>query len=441
VFIGIDDTDSAITGMCTTYLALEIVKAFPELDVIGYPRLIRLNPMVPWKTRGNGAVSLQLGIGGKESFPVGQFDNEIIYGHEKYIGEGDVSIHEARERLSRIVERWGQFSDEKTNPGFVITKERPDEELFWRAVREVIGVEDAISYLPEGSIYRGFKNGRGIIGSSASIAWNPAHDRTYEIIAYRSPERWGTEREIDEESVIEMDRKFPQTFNNYDYRNRHIAISPNSPGPVLFGIRGDSVEELIPAMRSIRGEEPDRWTIFLTNQATDQHIQEAEIGSIEPLSSYHTRGTVSSMPERIEGGHVIFTISDGDEIYCAAYEPTKEFRNTVSLLRPGDRIEVWGGVPEGKRNGRYTINLEKMKIVKTVEIKEKIANPLCPVCGKRMKSIGSGAGYRCVVCGRKAGEDEAEFRIVRGEERIKRGYYEVPVSAARHLSKPLKRMK
>ena len=58
-----------------------------------------------------------------------------------------------------------------------------------------------------------------------------------------------------------------------------------------------------------------------------------------------------------------------------------------------------------------------------------------------MKSIGSGAGYRCAICGRKAGDDEAEFRIVKGEERIKASYYEVPVCAARHLSMPLKRMK
>jgi tRNA(Ile2)-agmatinylcytidine synthase len=63
VYIGIDDTDSR-KGMCTTYLALELVKEFQnELDLIGYPRLVRLNPNIPWKTRGNGAVCVRLGTG------------------------------------------------------------------------------------------------------------------------------------------------------------------------------------------------------------------------------------------------------------------------------------------------------------------------------------------------------------------------------------------
>ncbi len=441
MFIGIDDTDSAVTGMCTTYLAAEIMLAFPELDVIGHPRLIRLNPMVPWKTRGNGAVSLELGKGEGERFPIAMINGRIIYGHEKKARNGNVSMKDAEERLTALIDKWGQMGDEKTNPGFVITEERPPEGLFWRAVWEVITVEDALSYLPEGSVYKGFKNGRGIIGSSASIAWNPKHDRTYEIIAYRSPERWGTERDIDEASVIEMDRRFPHTFNNYDYANRHIAISPNSPCPVLCGIRGDDRKELIPALEAIRGEEKDRWTLFISNQGTDQHILDAVIGDIKPFSSYHTHGTVSSRPERIEGGHIIVSMKDrGYEAYCAAYEPTKGFRNTVSLLRPGDEIEVWGGVSDAVRNGKLTINLEKIRVVGAADIVEKIANPLCPHCGKRMKSIGKGAGYRCSVCGGKAGEDEAKFRTVKGEERIATGYYEAPICAARHLSKPLKRM-
>ena len=53
--IGIDDTDS-LKGGCTTYMTTLLVKEFAEYDLIGYPRLVRLNPMIPIKTRGNGAV-------------------------------------------------------------------------------------------------------------------------------------------------------------------------------------------------------------------------------------------------------------------------------------------------------------------------------------------------------------------------------------------------
>src|SRR2546426_152784 len=63
LWIGVDDTDS-LRGMCTTFLAAELVHDLTEdRDLIGYPRLVRLNPTIPWKTRGNGAICLRFGRG------------------------------------------------------------------------------------------------------------------------------------------------------------------------------------------------------------------------------------------------------------------------------------------------------------------------------------------------------------------------------------------
>src|SRR5438309_11545202 len=57
--IGIDDTDSE-KGGCTTYTAAVL---FQELLGRGFkpsdfPWLVRLNPNIPWKTRGNGALAV-----------------------------------------------------------------------------------------------------------------------------------------------------------------------------------------------------------------------------------------------------------------------------------------------------------------------------------------------------------------------------------------------
>ena len=59
--IGFDDTDSPRMG-CTTYVAALIVEELLRLGAsfIDYPNLIRLNPNVPWKTRGNGSLSLRI---------------------------------------------------------------------------------------------------------------------------------------------------------------------------------------------------------------------------------------------------------------------------------------------------------------------------------------------------------------------------------------------
>ena len=59
--IGFDDTDSP-KGMCTTFLAYKIVDLLKrqETEFLDFPRLIRFNPNIPWKTRGNGAVSIKI---------------------------------------------------------------------------------------------------------------------------------------------------------------------------------------------------------------------------------------------------------------------------------------------------------------------------------------------------------------------------------------------
>ena len=59
--IGFDDTDSP-KGMCTTFLAYKIVDLLQKqkIEFLDFPRLIRFNPNIPWKTRGNGAVSIRI---------------------------------------------------------------------------------------------------------------------------------------------------------------------------------------------------------------------------------------------------------------------------------------------------------------------------------------------------------------------------------------------
>jgi tRNA(Ile2)-agmatinylcytidine synthase len=83
-----------------------------------------------------------------------------------------------------------------------------------------------------------------------------------------------------------------------------------------------------------------------------------------------------------------------------------------------------------------TLNIEKFELVEMAASFTKVANPPCPSCGKNMKSIGKGQGYRCRGCGTKA-----TAPLTKREERpIAPGWHEPPVCARRHLSKPLKRM-
>ncbi|TET89840.1 MAG: DUF1743 domain-containing protein [Methanomassiliicoccales archaeon] len=430
VYVGIDDTDSQ-TGMCTTYLASEIIKEFEEYDLIGYPRLVRLNPNIPWKTRGNGAICLHFGKGWGKKFPICRIGNKDYFAFER--GNGNLSPDEFEEGVAKIVESHFMTDDRNTNPAFIIMSRKPTSSLYWRAVRGIVYLEDVKEMVSGNGIYRLYKNGRGLIGAASAVSWRP-RDRTYEIITYRQGEKWGTQRTLKKSSVIAMDRKFKSTFNNYDYEEDSIAIAPNSPCPVLFGIRGDNPNDLVPAMSAIRGEKAQRWTIFLTNQGTDEHLVKRRIRDIAKNQSVIVDGTVVERPRRILGGHLIFRISDGDDVDCAAYEPSKNFREVVSHLREGDELTIYGSVRDKPR----TVNVEKLQIHSLATIKKKQGNPECPQCGKRMKSAGSNAGYRCRKCHVHAKEGMAKRITVRRP--ISPGFYEPTVSARRHLSKPLKRI-
>ena len=60
MYIGLDDTDSR-EGMCTTYLCTLILRELRGMALrVGLPRLIRLNPNIPYKTRGNGALCFEV---------------------------------------------------------------------------------------------------------------------------------------------------------------------------------------------------------------------------------------------------------------------------------------------------------------------------------------------------------------------------------------------
>jgi len=409
VWVGIDDTDSS-KGMCTTYLAvLAMERIERELGkVIGFPRLIRLNPTIPYKTRGNGAVS--------------------------FLAEVD-DVSELVDVVNEVIIEHAMLEDDNTNPGAAFV----DEELAVKlkpfaekAIKDVVMLDEALFIIGKHFIpHLKHKKGRGLIGALAAVGAE-LNDFTLELIAYRYPERFGTEREYDEESFFDMDFElYPETFDNVDWCNDVVVCIPNTPCPVLCGLRGENVEALHKAMSMVRTEPIDRRMIFVTNHATDMHIIDAEnLDKVENYHSYRIRGKVVDEPYDIEGGHVFFEIETKfGNIKCAAFEPTKQFRNIVRMLKPGDVVEVYGSMKKD------TINLEKLKVVEVAEVYVE-RNPICPSCGKRMESAGRNQGFRCKKC-----KTTAKERIREKVERsLEPGFYEVPPSARRHLSKPLIRM-
>ncbi len=404
--IGIDDTDSAKQGMCTTYIAALAKEKLEKLGVVREIRLVRLNPNIKYKTRGNASVAIAI--------------------------ETD-KVREVKKAVINIVKDNAVFSDPNTNPGVVFFEGEPEvlRDFYFRALRDIVTIEEAETLAEaEGAEYIKYKLGRGIIGALAAIGAD-LEEHTFEAIAYRARKNWGKPRNLDKKSVFEMDAlTFPLTFNNIDHSEDKVLIAPHTPCPVLFGIRGFSDEVVRNAIEMITVDEKvEKVQIFKTNQGTDAHLQKVEsIAEVRPYSSIVVEGTVIKKPWIISGGHVFFEIEDRTGILrCAAFEPTKNFREVILRLIEGDRVVAHGGV---SNKSVLTVNLEKLYVKKLV--KERKVNPACPMCGKNMESSGRGQGYRCRKCGTRAQEKVMETF----ERYIEEKLYSAPPIAMRHLSKP-----
>jgi len=419
--IGIDDTDSPRKG-CTTYVAALLVESLSALNVdfIDFPSLIRLNPNVPWKTRGNGSLCLRI-----------RYDSDIF--------------NEIQDIALQLITQESDISYDGTDPavvffhGISIPKELT---LFSKEViQKIVKLDKAIQLIQK---YRmeavGFKEGRGIIGALAAIGEILLGDHTYELITYRQAENIGRLRKINNDSVFKMDSIMKDlTFNNIDYDKRRVLIAPRGLDPVLFGVRGETPEAVTKAASLVEiGERIDRWVIFRTNQGTDAHFfRRQKISDVRPNHPVIIKGYVNRSPFTIKGRHVIFSIKDeSGEIDCAAYEPTGNFRNIVRKLMQGDAVEVYGSVRPTDTDHPMTINLEKIKVIHLVPF-VKMYNPVCPQCNKRMKSMGSDAGFRCERCGFR--DRDAKKQVVINERGINIQLYIPPARANRHLTKPLER--
>lgn len=337
--VGIDDTDSS-RGFCTTYLAYRIACDLgPNVEVLAYPRLVRLNPNVPFKTRGNAAVCLEI----ETSDPVKAFDALVAKVSE----------------LSDV--------DGGANSGMVFLEDTAlaarFEPLYLDALSGLVNphrVRRLVNELGLKSLELG--NGMGLVGAASSLGFDERLDHTYEFIAYRRRERWGTGRALDSSSVREMDvQTFPHTFNNYDYQKKKVLVAPHGPDPVFAGVRGDSPRSVLGAFAMLDYGEPlEGHMVYVSNQHTDAHLQRPTDWKV------YSSGWVDCTVEGVrvgKGGHAYLTIDQyGRERVAAAYEPTGDLTRTVRLLKKGDRVRAFGGVRRATSLHPKVLNLEKVEV-------------------------------------------------------------------------------
>ena len=115
--IGLDDIDDP-SGRCTTHFASLLVELLSKQSVewLDYPNLIRLNPGIPFRTRGNGAVAL------------------------RFKAQSD-TISKLIPLIEQMIRDYADETYPNTNPGFVVITGKVSEEIrkfsrfaLWRTI-------------------------------------------------------------------------------------------------------------------------------------------------------------------------------------------------------------------------------------------------------------------------------------------------------------------
>lgn len=386
-WIGLDDTDEREYG-CTTH---DFDSLLNYLTASGFqikdPRLVRLWPFAPRRTRGNAALSACI---------VSQNMDDLQSSIDDWFNE-------------RFSDYESGSEDHSAQPVLLLTEQKLPESIYWDTVQRFVDLSYRIAELSEfvHRIWSTPSGMSGLIGASAAIAWQGQNDFTWECTAWRQD---SGPRIVPESLVLEMSNLFPCTILNRDPNAGRSLIAPRTPCPVLYGIRGESRNGVLDAHAFLqeRGAEKSAGhRAHRTNQATDDHLVSIECGVVN-----NTR--------IMQGGHVEINVGDS----LLSFSQGGDVNKLAQRLIPGDRIE-WYGLHDFDGG----IHLERLRLIEGERNKQR---PNCR-CGSRYKSQGTNQPLRCPSCG-------SEHQNMWLTEIVSTDWKEPPPSYRRHLAKPLSRM-
>ncbi|MCI4353211.1 MAG: DUF1743 domain-containing protein [Thermoplasmata archaeon] len=390
---------------------------------------MRLNPNVPTKTRGNAALVARFGHGQGRPNVVGSLPEGPALSFRSGRDLTEPERLRLTDELWATVLRTSSGADQGTDPALLVLRRRPPAQLYWEAVRRIVTLDEVHRWL-EGTdpLIRSAASGVGQIGAAAALAWRAGHP-TWEAIAYRPPDRWGSERRVDGESVRRAAVRHPALFLCIDPRTRRILVAPHTSCPILFGLRSTEPQAAIAALREIRSEPIERWLLFRTNQGTGDHVRRAWPVPAVPFTAGTLTGRLSERPVSHAGGHFFFSVEldSGVQVRCAVFEPTKTLPRVAGSLVRGDRVRLWGG-----SNADELFRVEGIDLLSLRRRRISGENPRCPNCAHRMGSQGAGRGFRCPKCRHRSAPEARQAIQVPPEFRV--GRYHPTPSARRHLA-------
>ncbi len=410
--IGLDDHDSHFGG-CTTYVSYRLIKDLYRegFRILPLPSLVRLNPYIPFKTRGNAAV-------------------KIIVESSKYDNSEEV-LDTVCTIIEKYVEKRG-----KADPGIAVVSLHDEDMLkhlyflYKRAITDVVTVDQIVKICNKLNILT--RGGKGTIGAVACLGFIGEKDSTFELLAYGDPSV-KKELNMNLELFSKIDFLFrPYTFANIDRETEQILIFPTGPDPVIYGVRGESPSHIIflsSIVCNLAKIDIEGWMLFRTNQATEVHIEYSQ-NKVRTFNPYRTICKILQI-KRTEDRHLLGFTDINVHIFAYRHigNPVKLFEKSL-----GEIIETWGGLRI--KDKKYFIYAEGCRILSKRLVK--LGNPKCPICGLSLKSLGKRRGYYCKRCNI---EIVYLHKIIKEYDNKDEQLLSLPyLSEFRHLMKPIDRI-
>jgi len=429
--IGIDNVDS-YWGGCTTHFGYLVVKKILSLGgyLVDYPRLIRLNPDIPWKTRGNGCVAIDL------MMPKNRVKEFVMWIKEFLLDYIDVIEGASSKNQPAIVIIDGDKLDAETLALL--------HKLYKRAVCSVVAVTEAINILKsiENKILLAYypMGPRGLVGALSALGNLLISDYTYELLIYRKLSERDRERFIHiDDKIFEILLEREDTFANVDHETQKILITPAGPDPVIAGIRGDTITGILSTFRKLEKYiNYDGWMIFVTNQGTNENFLHSKDREIDYYTQVLLEMRLTDMIHR-KGGHIsIEAFYNHDRFLINFYQESGRMRWVIKKLAYETKIYIGGGIKPNKQPGETdkVINPQIVYMPGTLINIIVKARPICPSCKVTLKSGGKGNIYKCKKCGYTIPGTETSIN----KTKVLPTLLLPPYRSILHISKPLKRI-
>lgn len=430
--IGMDNVDS-YWGGCTTHFGYLVIKKILRFGglLVDYPKLIRLNPDIPWKTRGNGCVCIDAMI-----------PRSKVALFVKWLGTF----------LLDYMDKVDGYSVKNQPVVVVINGDLMDDEdyqllntFYLETLHSIVSVNKALETLEALkdkiiTVYSPYGL-RGLIGALSALGNIITKDYTYELLIYRDLDIRGRNRlKMPDRNIVNILVEDEDTFAHMDPENNKILITPAGPDPVVAGIRGNKLSKVFSFFKKIRGYiNYSGWVVFVTNQGTNENLFISR-----NISGYYRQilcELTLFTKLRLKGGHLsIRGESNGEYFVINFYYESGRVRNIVDRVLNNVELKtiIGGGIKPNKKDSLIdkVINPQIMIMPKHIIDYEVYRNPICPKCKVTLKSSGVGDLYKCKKCG---------YRIYNVENKIHKNMIIPnillpPYRSILHISKPLKRM-